>query len=79
MGQKLNRLLAKPMLGLIWMYQKILKPTLFPRPVCRFTPTCSEYGRQAFATYGFFKGFYLTTKRILKCNPFHKGGYDPLP
>ena len=45
---------------------------------CKFYPTCSEYSIQAFKRYGFFKGFYLSLKRILKCNPFNKGGYDPL-
>ena len=51
----------------------------FTRPSCRFYPTCSEYAYQAFESYGVFRGFYLTVKRILKCHPFHPGGYDPLP
>ena len=45
---------------------------------CKFYPTCSEYSIQAFEKYSFFKGFFLSIKRILKCNPFNKGGYDPL-
>ncbi len=45
---------------------------------CKFYPTCSEYSRQAFEKYGFIKGFYLTVIRILKCNPFSKGGVDLL-
>ena len=45
---------------------------------CRFYPTCSEYSRQAITKYGALKGSYLTIKRLLKCHPFHKGGYDPL-
>ena len=45
---------------------------------CKFYPTCSEYAIQAYNKYGFFKGSFLVIKRILKCNPFSKGGYDPL-
>ncbi len=46
---------------------------------CRFTPTCSEYGREAIARYGFPKGFALATGRVLRCNPWGKGGDDPVP
>ena len=45
---------------------------------CKYYPTCSEYTKQALEKYGFLKGSYLGMKRILKCNPFSKGGYDPL-
>jgi len=45
---------------------------------CKYYPTCSEYAMQAIEKYGFFKGSLLSIKRILKCNPFSKGGYDPL-
>ena len=45
---------------------------------CKYYPTCSEYAIQAYNKYGFFKGSFLVIKRILKCNPFSKGGYDPL-
>ena len=45
---------------------------------CRFVPTCSEYAGQAFNKHNFFKALFLSTKRVLKCNPFTKGGYDPL-
>lgn len=61
---------------LIKIYQKCISP-LFPKS-CRYYPTCSEYSIKAFEKYGFFKGLYLTIKRILKCNPLFKGGYDPL-
>lgn len=61
---------------LIELYRKYISPFLGLR--CRFIPSCSEYSRQAFIKYGFFKGFFLTLKRILKCNPLFKGGYDPL-
>ena len=48
-------------------------------PCCRFTPTCSEYALEAYQKYGFFKGTALSVWRILRCNPFCKGGYDPVP
>jgi len=46
---------------------------------CRFYPTCSEYAKQALTKYGAAKGLYLGLKRLLRCNPFFPGGYDPLP
>ncbi|REJ09615.1 membrane protein insertion efficiency factor YidD [Halobacillus trueperi] len=65
------------MIALIQFYRKGISP-FFP-PSCRFQPTCSEYGLEAFRRFGFFKGSYLTVKRILKCHPFHPGGFDPVP
>jgi putative membrane protein insertion efficiency factor len=65
------------MMALIRMYQRLISPLL--PPACRFEPSCSEYSRQAFEKHGFFKGFWLTVRRILKCHPFHPGGYDPVP
>ncbi len=62
---------------LIKLYRKLISP-LFP-PCCRFTPTCSEYALEAFQKHGAFKGLYLTIWRILRCNPFCKGGHDPVP
>lgn len=62
---------------LIKLYQKYISPSLRPR--CRFYPTCSAYALEAYKTYGFFKGTYLSVRRILKCHPFHKGGFDPVP
>lgn len=61
---------------MIKIYQKGISPYLGRR--CRFYPTCSEYSRQAITKYGAVKGTYLSVKRLLKCHPFHKGGYDPL-
>lgn len=46
---------------------------------CKFIPSCSQYSKEAFKRYGLFKGFVLSFKRILRCNPLSKGGYDPLP
>ena len=57
-------------------YQKIISPVL--PPSCRFYPTCSEYGIQAVTRYGAIKGGIKTIWRIIRCNPFTKGGYDPL-
>ena len=69
-------MIKKFLLFLIKVYQSISKYT---PPVCRFTPTCSEYMRQAIVKYGVLKGVWLGVKRICKCHPFHPGGYDPLP
>ena len=65
------------MIWLISLYRKYVSP-LKP-PCCRFTPTCSAYALEAFKKRGFFVGFILTVGRILRCNPFFKGGYDPVP
>ena len=59
------------------LYQRFISP-LKPR-CCRFTPSCSQYAIEAFTKRGFFVGFGLTVWRILRCNPFSKGGYDPVP
>lgn len=63
---------------LIRLYQKIISP-LKGKGSCRFVPTCSEYAFEAYRVHGFFKGTFLTVWRILRCNPFCKGGYDPVP
>lgn len=64
-------------LALIKFYRKFISP--IKPPCCRFYPTCSAYALEAYSKYGFFKGSFLSLKRILKCHPFHKGGYDPVP
>ena len=56
-----------------------VRPLLGPRGVCRFTPTCSQYARQAISKHGVGKGSFLALKRLLKCHPYHEGGYDPVP
>ncbi len=61
----------------IRLYRKFISP-LFP-PKCRFYPTCSAYAYEAIEKYGALKGGLLAVKRILKCHPFNKGGYDPVP
>lgn len=62
---------------IIKLYQKYISP-LKGKGSCRFYPVCSEYAIQAIFKYGIFKGSFLSIKRILKCHPFHPGGYDPL-
>ncbi len=61
---------------LIKFYRKYISP--LKKPCCRFVPTCSQYALMAIEKYGALKGTYLAVKRVLKCHPFHEGGYDPL-
>ncbi|HLM59630.1 MAG TPA: membrane protein insertion efficiency factor YidD [Pyrinomonadaceae bacterium] len=63
-------------LDFLRLYKTFLSP--FLPPSCRFTPTCSEYAREAVEKYGALRGTWLGAKRILRCQPFSKGGYDPL-
>ncbi|MBS1913449.1 MAG: membrane protein insertion efficiency factor YidD [Bacteroidetes bacterium] len=69
--------LRRTLAGIIRLYQRYISP-LAP-PSCRFHPTCSEYTRQAILKYGALKGIRLGVVRILKCHPFHPGGFDPVP
>ncbi len=64
------------LLILIRAYQVVVSP-LFP-PHCRFTPTCSQYAREAVERYGAGRGLLLAARRLLKCHPFHPGGHDPV-
>ena len=66
------------LIQLVRFYQKYISP-LKGRSVCIYTPTCSVYAIQAIEKYGAWKGTYLAVRRILRCHPFHKGGYDPVP
>ena len=61
----------------IWFYQKVISP--YTPPSCRFTPTCSEYARQALLKHGPIKGLWLAVRRILRCHPWGGSGYDPVP
>jgi putative membrane protein insertion efficiency factor len=67
-----------PLLALIRTYQKVVSPSL-PEGTCRFYPTCSHYGYQAIYKYGALKGSLMAIWRILRCNPFNHGGFDPVP
>ena len=62
---------------IIKIYQRFISP-FFPSS-CKFSPSCSKYGIEAINKYGSVKGVFLTIKRILRCNPWSKGGYDPIP
>ena len=62
--------------ALITFYQRWMSPLLPPR--CRFEPTCSAYAREALMRYGLARGLGLAAWRLLKCHPFHPGGYDPV-
>lgn len=64
------------LVSLLRFYKAALSPLL--PPSCRFVPTCSEYARQAIERYGALRGSYMGARRILRCHPFHPGGYDPV-
>jgi putative membrane protein insertion efficiency factor len=69
--------LARAMIAAIRFYRKGISP-LKP-PVCRFHPTCSAYGQEAIEKYGAARGGWLLVKRLARCQPFCKGGFDPVP
>lgn len=71
-------MIKRILLGLIKFYKKYLSP-LKGHAMCIYTPTCSTYAIQALEKHGVIKGSVLTIWRILRCNPFAKGGYDPVP
>jgi len=75
--RRITRLPADFLILLIRIYQITLSPWIGNS--CRYTPTCSNYGIEAIRKYGFFKGGWLTFKRILSCNPWGGSGYDPVP
>lgn len=62
---------------LFWIYQNVVSPFLGPR--CRFHPSCSRYVEKALKQYGWVRGGVLGMKRLLRCHPFHPGGFDPVP
>ncbi len=66
------------LLGLIRLYQLTLSRTL-PPDTCRFYPSCSRYGYGAILKYGALKGSLMAAWRLLRCNPFNPGGFDPVP
>ncbi|MBC7222266.1 membrane protein insertion efficiency factor YidD [Candidatus Bipolaricaulota bacterium] len=70
-------MVRKALVFLIRLYQRLISPLLPHR--CRFYPTCSEYAKEAILRHGPFKGGWLTLRRLLRCGPWHPGGYDPVP
>lgn len=69
--------LTRVALAAVTAYQQLVSPFL-PR-ACRFAPTCSEYARLALVEHGVARGGWLALRRVLRCHPFHPGGYDPPP
>ena len=70
--------MKKILIKIIRIYRKYISP-LKGRGTCIYYPTCSQYAIEALEKYGVVKGTYLAVRRILRCHPFHKGGYDPVP
>ena len=62
---------------LIRFYQQAISP--YKRACCKYYPTCSNYALQAVERFGAFRGFFMAAYRVLRCNPFSRGGYDPVP
>ncbi len=72
-----SRVLARPLLWLVWLYRNAISPLLGAH--CRFQPTCSAYAEEALRTHGAFKGGWLVLRRISRCHPWGGSGYDPVP
>lgn len=72
----MKKIFSEILIFFIKVYQRVISPHLGKN--CRFYPTCSQYTIEAIRKYGPFKGFFLGMRRILRCHPFSKGGYDPL-
>ena len=68
---------ARALMALVRGYKRYISPLL--PDACIYSPTCSEYALEAINKYGAAKGSWLALRRILRCHPFHKGGYDPVP
>ncbi|MCF8056619.1 MAG: membrane protein insertion efficiency factor YidD [Desulfocapsa sp.] len=77
LSKKIRLLIQKIPLGLIRGYRYFISPLL--PPSCRFTPSCSCYATEAITTHGTIRGLLLSLRRIMRCHPFCRGGYDPVP
>lgn len=71
------RIPKKSLIMLIYIYRYFIGPVV--KPCCRFYPSCSCYAQQALERYGVFRGGWLSICRLLRCHPFHRGGFDPVP
>lgn len=73
--------MSKILIGLVRFYQFFMSPALvaIAGPSCRFTPSCSQYAIEAIGKHGALKGAWYALRRIVRCQPFSKGGYDPVP
>ncbi|MBI2866936.1 MAG: membrane protein insertion efficiency factor YidD [Chloroflexi bacterium] len=69
--------MGKALAAVVRLYQRTLSPAL--PPLCRFQPTCSHYGVEALEKHGAIKGSWLIFRRLARCTPFFRGGYDPVP
>ena len=76
--KKIGKFINLILIGMVRIYRKYISP-MKRMPSCRYIPTCSQYGMEAIEKYGALKGGIMTCWRILRCNPFSKGGYDPVP
>lgn len=74
---KVGKKMQKILILLIRAYQLLISPILGNN--CRFYPSCSHYAREAIEIHGGVKGLWLTIRRLLRCHPFHPGGFDPVP
>ena len=74
----IGKILNFILIGLIKFYKKFISP-MKRTPSCKYIPSCSQYALEALQKYGPLKGSYLAVRRILRCNHFHRGGYDPVP
>ena len=74
--KKLNNFIPLIIVAIIKTYRYLISP--FLPATCRFHPSCSKYALEAYENFGFWRGSYVSAKRILKCNPFHSGGFDPV-
>ena len=70
-------MIRRAAVALLRLYRYAISPML--GPCCRFHPSCSEYSQQAIMAHGLGRGSYLTLRRLLRCNPWHPGGHDPVP
>jgi uncharacterized protein len=68
---------TRAVLAVIAGYQRFISPLLVPR--CRYAPSCSSYAAEAIETHGLARGGWLALRRVSRCHPFHRGGYDPVP